>query len=166
MGRAILGFFLVTVAAVAPSLIFSLAPYFKRTDAVRVRRFRANFILWLVFAPIVAMVVYFLRTEAAIKAALEIFDWWLFTSIGLACLVLCLITLVIACKRDDPLRTQAAQEINAVALTEFSSFVLNNGQSLWVIAAFLVAAGGELATTVAYCIVSVVMTFIAWSIAP
>jgi len=166
MSSAIVGFVVVAVAVLAPQLALSFAPYFKRTNTARVRRFHANCVLWIIFAPIVALATYFLQTDATTKAALEIFDWWIYTSIGLACLILLLITLIISYKNHDVQRTQAAREFNAMALTEFSGFVLNNAQSLWVIAAFLVAAGGDLATTVGYCVVSIAMVFIAWAIAP
>ncbi len=166
MSRAIVGFVVVAVAALAPQLTLSFAPYFKRANAARVRRFHANFVLWIIFAPIVALATYFLQTDATTKAALEIFDWWIYTSVGLACMILLLITLIISYKNHDMQRTQAAREFNAMALTEFSGFVLNNAQSLWVISAFLVAAGGDLATTIAYCVVSIAMVFIAWAIAP
>lgn len=166
MSSAIVGFVVVAVAALAPQLALSFAPYFKRTNKFRVRRFHANFILWVIFSPIVALAAHFLQTDATTKVAIEIFDWWIYTSIGLACLILLLITLIVSYKNHEVQRTEAEREFNAMALTEFASFVLNNGQSLWVIAAFLVAAGGELATTVGYCVVSMAMVFIAWAIAP
>lgn len=166
MSNAVVGFVVVAIAALAPPLTLSFAPYFKRTNKDRVRRFHANFVLWIIFAPIVAMAAHFLQTDATTKAAIEIFDWWIYTSIGLACLILLLITLIVSYKNHDIPRTQAAREFNAMALTEFSSFVLNNAQSLWVIAAFLVAAGGDLLTTVGYGVVSVAMVFVAWAIAP
>ena len=166
MSNAVVGFVVVAVAALAPQLTLSLVLYFKRINKDRVRRFHANFVLWIIFAPIVALAAHFLQTDATIKAAIEIFDWWIYTSIGLACLILLLITLIVSYKNHEVQRTEAEREFNAMALTEFASFVLNNGQSLWVIAAFLVAAGGELATTVGYCVVSMAMVFIAWAIAP
>ncbi len=166
MSQAVVGFVVVTIAALAPQLALSFAPYFKRTNKERVRRFHANFVLWVIFAPIVALAAHFLQTEATTKAAIEIFDWWIYTSVGLACLILLLITLIVSYKNHDVPRTQAARDFNAMALTEFSGFVLNNAQSLWVIAAFLVAAGGDLTTTIGYCVVSVAMVFVAWAIAP
>jgi hypothetical protein len=166
MNNAVVGFVAVAVAALAPQLALSFAPYFKRTDKDRVRRFHANFVLWIIFAPIVALAAHFLQTDATTKAAIEIFDWWIYTSIGLACLILLLITLIVSYKNHDVARTQSQRDFNAMALTEFSGFVLNNAQSLWVIAAFLVAAGGDLTTTIGYCVVSVAMVFVAWAIAP
>ena len=77
-----------------------------------------------------------------------------------------LITLIVSYKNHEVQRTEAERDFNAMALTEFSGFVLNNAQSLWVIAAFLVAAGGDLATTIGYGVVSMAMVFIAWAIAP
>ena len=166
MSGAIIGFVVVALAALAPQLALSFAPYFKRTNKARVRRFHANFVLWLIFAPIVALAAHFLQTDATTQAAIDIFDWWIYTAIGLACLILLLITLIVSYKNHDVRRTDAERDFNAMALTEFSGFVLNNAQSLWVIAAFLVAAGGDLATTVGYCVVSVAMVFVAWVIAP
>ncbi len=166
MSNAVVGFVVVAVAALAPQLTLSFAPYFKRTNMDRVRRFHANFVLWIIFAPIVALAAHFLQTDATTRAALEIFDWWIYTSVGLACLILLLITLIVSYKNHDAARSQATRDFNAMALTEFSGFVLNNAQSLWVIAAFLVAAGGDLATTIGYGVMSVAMVFIAWAIAP
>ena len=166
MSNAVVGFVVVAVAALAPQLTLSLVLYFKRINKDRVRRFHANFVLWIIFAPIVALAAHFLQTDATTSAAIEIFDWWIYTSIGLACLILLLITLIVSYKNHAVARTQAERDFNAMALTEFSSFVLNNAQSLWVIAAFLVAVGGDLATTMAYCVVSVAMVFAAWAIAP
>jgi hypothetical protein len=123
-------------------------------------------VLWIIFAPIVAMAAHFFQTDATTRVAIEIFDWWIYTSIGLACLILLLITLIISYKNHEVQRTDAERDFNAMALTEFSSFVLNNAQSLWVIAAFLVAMGGDLATTIGYCVVSIAMVFIAWAVAP
>ena len=166
MSSAILGFFAVAVAALTPPLAMSFAPYFKRTNKDRVRRFRANFVLWIIFAPIAALAAHFSLTEATTKAALEIFDWWIYTSIGLACLILLLITLIVSYKNHDMQRTEAVRDFNAMALTEFSSFVLNNAHSLWAIAAFLAAADSDLATIIAYCAVSIAMVCIAWLLAP
>ena len=166
MSSAVVGFVVVAVAALMPQLTLSFAPYFKRTNQTRVRRFHANFVLWIIFAPIVALAAHFLQTDATTKAAIEIFDWWIYTSIGLACLILLLITLIISYKNHEVQRSEAERDFNAMALTEFSSFVLNNAQSLWVIAAFLVAAGGDLATTIGYAVVSIAMVFVAWAIAP
>ncbi len=166
MSSAIVGFIVVSVAALLPQSVLSFAPYFKRTNKDRVRRFHANFVLWIIFAPIVALAAHFLQTDAATQAAIEIFDWWIYTSIGLACLILLLITLIVSYKNHEVRRTDAERDFNAMALTEFSGFVLNNAQSLWVIAAFLVAAGGDLATTIGYGVVSIAMVFVAWAIAP
>ena len=166
MSGTVIGFVVVAVAALAPQLTLSFAPYFKRTNQARVRRFHANFVLWIIFAPIIALAAHFLQTDAMTRAAVEIFDWWIYTSIGLACLILLLITLIVSYKNHDVQRTEAEQVFNAMALTEFSIFVLNNGQSLWVIAAFLVVAGSDLTTIVSYCVVSMAMVFIAWAIAP
>jgi len=130
MSSALFGFFVVALAALAPPLALSFAPYFKRTNKERVRRFHANFVLWVIFAPIVALAAYFSLTDATTKAALEIFDWWIYTSIGLACLILLLITLIVSYKNHDMQRTEAVRNFNAMALTEFSSFVLNWQQSL------------------------------------
>lgn len=160
------GSFVVAVSALTPQLMLSFAPYFKRTNQERVRRFHANFVLWIIFAPIIALAAHFLQTDATTKAALEIFDWWIYTSVGLACLILLLITLIVSYKNHEVQRTDAERDFNAMALTEFSSFVLNNAQSLWIIAAFLVAADGDLATIIGYCVVSIAMVFIAWAIAP
>jgi hypothetical protein len=166
MSNAVVGFLVVAVAATVPQLTLLLAPYFKRTNKERVRRFHANFVLWVIFAPIVALAAHFLQTDATTRAALEIFDWWIYTSVGLACLILLLITLIVSYKNHDVPRTQAARDFNAMALTEFSGFVLNNAQSLWVIAAFFVAVGGNIATTISYCVVSAAMVLVAWAIAP
>jgi len=166
MSSAIVGFVVVAGAALAPQLTLSFAPYFKRTNKARVLRFHANFALWIIFAPIVALAAHFLQADATTKAAIEIFDWWIYTSIGLACLILLLITLIVSYKNHEVRRTDAERDFNAMALTEFASFVLNNAQSLWVIAAFLVAAGGDLVTTSGYCVVSMAMVFVAWAIAP
>ena len=166
MSSALFGSFVVAVAALPPQLMLSFAPYFKRTNKDRVRRFHANFVLWIIFAPIIALAAHFLQTDATTKAALEIFDWWIYTSVGLACLILLLITLIVSYKNHEVQRTEAEQDFNAMALTEFSSFVLNNAQSLWIIAAFLVAADADLATIIGYCVVSIAMVFIAWAIAP
>jgi len=166
MSSALFGSFVVAVAALTPQLMLSFAPYFKRTNKDRVRRFHANFVLWIIFAPIIALAAHFLQTYATTKAALEIFDWWIYTSVGLACLILLLITLIVSYKNHEVQRTEAERDFNAMALTEFSSFVLNNAQSLWIIAAFLVAADGDLATIIGYCLVSIAMVFIAWAIAP
>ena len=166
MSSAAVGFGVVAVAAIMPQLLLSFVPYFKRTSRARVRRFNANFVLWVIFAPIVALAAHFLQTDATTKAAIEIFDWWIYTSIGLACLILLLITLIVSYKNHDVPRTEAARDFNAMALAEFSSFVLNNAQSLWVIAAFLAAADGDLATLMSYGAVSIAMVFIAWAIAP
>ena len=166
MRSAVVGFVVVTVAALAPQLTLSFTPYFKRTNKARVRRFHANFVWWAIFAPIVALAAHFLQTDATMKAAIEIFDWWIYTSIGLACLILLLITLIVSYKNHEVRRSDTERDFNAMALTEFSSFVLNNAQSLWVIAAFLVAAGGDLATIICYGMVSIAMVFIAWAIAP
>ena len=161
-----IGFVVVAVAALTPQFVLLIAPYFNRTNKLRVRRFHANFVLWITFAPIIALAAHFLQTDATNKAALEIFDWWIYTSIGLACLILLLITLIVSYKNHEVQRTDAERDFNAMALTEFSGFALNNAQSLWVIAAFLVAAGGDLATTIGYGVVSIAMVFIAWAIAP
>ena len=166
MSSALFGFFVVALAALTPPLALSFAPYFKRTDKKRVRRFHANFVLWVIFAPIVALAAHFSLTDAMTKAALEIFDWWIYTSIGLACLILLLITLIVSYKNHDMQRTEAVRDFNAMALTEFSSFVLNNAHSLWVIAAFLAAAGSDFATIIAYCVISIAMVCIAWLLAP
>jgi Ca2+/Na+ antiporter len=166
MRSAIVGFVVVAFAALAPQFALSFVPYFKRKNKARVGRFHANFVLWMIFAPIVALAAHFLQTDATTKAAIEIFDWWIYTSIGLACLILLLITLIVSYKNHEVQRTDAERDFNAMALTEFSSFVLNNAQSLWVIAAFLVAAGGDLATTFGYGVVSIAMVFVAWAIAP
>ena len=166
MSNTIFAIATVAVAALSPPLMLSYAPYFKRTSKARVKRFQVNFLLWTLFAPMVALVAYFLNTPQTTKAAIAIFDWWIFTSIGLGCLILCLITIIVAYKRDDPLRSQDEHDANTLALMEFSGFVLNNAQSLWVIAGFLVAAGGDLATIIGYGVVSVMLVFVAWVIAP
>ena len=166
MSSAIFAFFVVALAALTPPLALSFAPYFKRTNKERVRRFHANFLLWVIFAPIVALAAHFSLTDAMTKAALEIFDWWIYTSIGLACLILLLITLIVSYKNHETPRTDAVRDFNAMALTEFSSFVLNNAHSLWVIAAFLAVADGDFATIFAYCVVSIAMVCIAWLLAP
>ena len=55
MSSALFGSFVVAVAALTPQLMLSFAPYFKRTNKDRVRRFHANFVLWIIFAPIIAL---------------------------------------------------------------------------------------------------------------
>ena len=166
MSNAILGFATVGFAACCPPLILTFAPHFRRTSKARVRRFLTNFILWTIFAPVVALAAFFFQTEESTKAAVEILEWWIYTSVGLGCLILCLITIVVAYKRDDPKRSQAEQDKNTMALMEFSGFVLNNAQSLWVIAGVFVAAGGDLITTIGYGVTSIALVFIAWVIAP
>ncbi len=67
MSSAVVGFVVVAVAALAPQLALSFTPYFKRTNTARVRRFHANFVLWIIFAPIVALAAHFLQTDATIR---------------------------------------------------------------------------------------------------
>lgn len=73
MSSAVFGFFAVALAALTPPLAMSFAPYFKRTNKDRVRRFHANFVLWVIFSQIVALAVHFSLTDATTKAALENF---------------------------------------------------------------------------------------------
>ncbi len=130
------------------------------------RRFVLNFVIWLTFAPIVVLGAAFMMTPETTQAALEIFNWWGYTSLGVCCLVLLIITIIIAYKREDSSRPAEVHAFNTLALAEISGFVLNNAQSLWVIAGFLVAAGGDILTVVGYAALSVGMVFIAWAIAP
>ena len=161
MSHALLGYATVGVAASSPPIILTFVSHFKRTSKVRVNRFQVNFFLWVCFAPFVELLAYFAATPESTKSAVDIFAWWIYTPLGLGFLILCVIAIMIAYKREYLLRTETEHAANTVGLTEFSGFVLNNAQSLRVIAAFVVAVGGGLLTIIGYCVASVLFVFIA-----